>query len=251
MGTLLNQFLKLMFRIPRPWVRDPDFTIVESARAAATGYSFPSGHTQSAVGVFGSIARLSGRKAVRILSIAICLLVPFSRMYLGVHTPADVGVSFGIALILILTMYPVTDWAVKEKKHMRIYFGVFLGMAVLYLLFVNFYPFPADMDPENFAHGVKNAYKITGSVIGLWAGYEADERYIHFETRSSLSGQMGKLVLGLLLVLAIKSGLKIPLQTLFAGNALADGVRYMLITFFASGIWPLTFRFFGKGERKR
>ena len=27
-GTILNQFLKLAFRIPRPWVRDPNFTIV-------------------------------------------------------------------------------------------------------------------------------------------------------------------------------------------------------------------------------
>lgn len=31
-GTVLNQFLKLLFRIPRPWVLDSDFTIVESAR---------------------------------------------------------------------------------------------------------------------------------------------------------------------------------------------------------------------------
>ena len=51
-GTVLNQFLKLLFRIPRPWVKDPTFTIVESARAEATGYSFPSGHTQSAIGNF-------------------------------------------------------------------------------------------------------------------------------------------------------------------------------------------------------
>ena len=47
-GTIGNQFLKIVCRIPRPWVLDPDFTIVESARAAATGYSFPSGHTQNA-----------------------------------------------------------------------------------------------------------------------------------------------------------------------------------------------------------
>ena len=49
-GTLANQFLKLWFRIPRPWVQDPNFTILEQAREAASGYSFPSGHTQSAVG---------------------------------------------------------------------------------------------------------------------------------------------------------------------------------------------------------
>ena len=38
-GTLANQFLKILCRVPRPWVLDPGFTIVESARAAATGYS--------------------------------------------------------------------------------------------------------------------------------------------------------------------------------------------------------------------
>jgi len=63
-GTVLNQFLKLICRVPRPWVRDPNFTIVESARAEATGYSFPSGHTQNALGLFGGMARWGGRRWV-------------------------------------------------------------------------------------------------------------------------------------------------------------------------------------------
>ena len=48
-GVYINQFLKITCRVPRPWVQDPSFTIVEAAREAATGYSFPSGHTQTAV----------------------------------------------------------------------------------------------------------------------------------------------------------------------------------------------------------
>lgn len=250
-GTVLNQFLKLWFRIPRPWVRDPDFTIVESARAAATGYSFPSGHTQSAVGVFGCIARSGKRKAVRLLCIAVCLLVPLSRMYLGVHTPADVGVSFGIAVILIFVMYPFTEWAMKKKGHMRVFFGMLAGLAVFYLLFVLLYPFPADVDLENYSNGVKNAYKMLGAVLGLWAAFEVDDRYIHFETEAVWWGQILKLVLGLLLVLTIKSGLKAPLRTLLAGQDLADGVRYFLITAFAGGIWPLTFQLFPKGRSRK
>ena len=74
-GTVINQFLKLWFRIPRPWVRDPNFTIVESARAEATGYSFPSGHTQSAIGSFGSIARWNKHTLLRCLCIAACVYI--------------------------------------------------------------------------------------------------------------------------------------------------------------------------------
>ena len=50
LGTVCNQFLKLAFRIPRPWVLDPEFQIVESARAGATGYTFTQGNTQNSVG---------------------------------------------------------------------------------------------------------------------------------------------------------------------------------------------------------
>ena len=90
-------------------MRDPEFTIVESARAEATGYSFPSGHTQSAVGVFGGIARITPKVFVRILCIAACILVPLSRLYLGVHTPADVGVSLIVAVIFIWGLYPLIN----------------------------------------------------------------------------------------------------------------------------------------------
>ena len=83
-GTVGNQWLKIACRIPRPWVLAPEFTIVESARAAATGYSFPSGHTQNAVGTFGAMALRTERKWVRGVCIALIVLVPFSRMYLGV-----------------------------------------------------------------------------------------------------------------------------------------------------------------------
>ena len=60
-GIVANQFLKLVFRVSRPWIRDPEFTIVEGARAGATGYSFPSGHTQNAAAVLGCPARMARR----------------------------------------------------------------------------------------------------------------------------------------------------------------------------------------------
>ena len=49
MGTVLSQFMKLLFRIPRPWVLDENFTILEEARAEAGGYSFPRSEKPAAV----------------------------------------------------------------------------------------------------------------------------------------------------------------------------------------------------------
>ena len=106
-GTILNQFMKLFFRIPRPWVADPNFTILEQAREAASGYSFPSGHSQSAVGTFGAVAYTAKNRIVRVVCIAIAVLVPFSRMYIGVHTPKDVLVAAAMAVALIFLLSQV------------------------------------------------------------------------------------------------------------------------------------------------
>ena len=240
-GTVINQFLKLWFRVPRPWVKDPSFTIVESARAEATGYSFPSGHTQSSVGVFGSAARWHRQKAVRLVCILLCVLVPLSRMYLGVHTPADVGVSVVVALALVFGLYPVIRKAADSPKTMRTLLACMVALAAGYLAFVNLYSFPADVDVSNLSHGTKNAYTMLGCMLGVWAVYEVDSRWTRFDTEAPLPGQICKLALGLGLLLAIKIGAKAPLQALFTNDYLADGLRYFLMVVFAGCVWPRTF----------
>ena len=250
-GTVINQFLKLWFRIPRPWVKDPNFTIVESARAEATGYSFPSGHTQSSVGIFGSVARWNKNMIVCVISIVLCVLVPLSRMYLGVHTPADVGVSIIVALVLIFGVYPLIQKSAEDPKVMR---GIMVGMIALAaanIAFVECYQFPADVDAENLAHGAKNAYTMMGCMLGVWLTYEVDSRFIQFRTQAVLWAQALKLILGLAILLAIKAGLKAPLTALFQGHNIANAVRYFLMVAFAGCMWPMTFDFWGKlGQRK-
>ena len=116
-GTMANQFMKLWFRIPRPWVQDPYFTILEQAREAADGYSFPSGHSQSAVGTFGAIANTTGNKWVKWVCLAVCVLVPLSRMYIGVHTLSDVLVGAGMACALVgLLRKPMVEHTEKAMK---------------------------------------------------------------------------------------------------------------------------------------
>ena len=250
-GTVVNQGLKLWFRVPRPWVRDPDFPIVEAARAAATGYSLPSGHTQSAVGIFGALARWNKQRWLRILCVALCLLVPFSRMYLGVHTPADVGVSFLLALVMVFGFYPVIRKAMRSPNTMRLLLLCMVAASVGLLLFVTRYPFPADVDAANLEHGAKNAWKMLGCMLGVWLTYECDLRWTKFDTKAPLAGQILKLVLGFAILLAIKAGMKAPLHALFANDDLADGLRYFLMVAFAGCLWPLTFPTWAKIGKKK
>ena len=128
-GIVANQFLKLVFRVSRPWIRDPEFTIVEGARAGATGYSFPSGHTQNAAAVLGCPARMARKKGLKITLWVLYALVGISRMYLGVHTPYDVGVGVVMGLVLVFGLYPF--FSEKNYKPQRMY--VLLGVMLLSL----------------------------------------------------------------------------------------------------------------------
>ena len=239
-GTVLNQFLKLLFRIPRPWVLDSDFTIVESARAQATGYSFPSGHSQNAVGTFGGIARFTRRKWVRVAAIVVAVLVPLSRMYLGVHTPLDVGVAAVIAVALVFTLYPLMERSDSRHGVMGAVLAVMLALAVGYLLFVSLYPFPADVDAANLASGVENAWKLLGATVGMLVGWWLDVRFIHFDTRAVWYVQLIKLVGGLALLLGIRAALKAPLAAALGAGA-GGAVRYGVMVLFAAAVWPMVF----------
>ena len=245
-GTVLNQFLKLLFRIPRPWIQNPDLTIVESARAGATGYSFPSGHTQSAVGTFGALGHMSRRRWCKVLFWAAAVLVPVSRMYLGVHTPLDVGVSAVIALALVFLLPPFFEAARRRPRLLRGLFAAMLALSAAYVLFVELWPFPADLDMENYRHGVKTAYTLLGAVAGVNLVHWADERWIRFDTRAPLLGQALKLIGGLAVVLLLRTALKAPFLTLFGGHYAADALRYFLVVAAAGCLWPLTFPFFAR-----
>ncbi|MBE6619050.1 MAG: phosphatase PAP2 family protein [Ruminococcaceae bacterium] len=251
LGITLNQFLKLAFKVERPWVRDKNFTIVESARADAGGYSFPSGHTQNAVGIFGSIGLFFRKKIwVVCLSLSAILLTAVSRMYLGVHTPLDVLVSIALGILLVFLVYPIISKAFENEKAMYILTFITIAIVSAYLCYVEFYSFPADIDPENYKSGLKNAYSLLGAVLAFPLIYFFDKKYVKFDTKATVSVQIIKLSLGLAIALALKSVLKAPLNAIFSGHNIAHAIRYFVLVIFAGVVWPMTFRFFKKIQSK-
>ena len=250
LGNTINQFLKLLFVVPRPWVLDPDFKIVESARAQATGYSFPSGHTQNSAGLFLGIARAERALWLRIVCVGMTLLVAFSRMYLGVHTPADVLTSLGVALLLVLLAYPLFYRAWSNPKWFIALLGLLFAIGIALLLYVELVPLPANAILEFSADGAKTAYTMFGASVGLAFVLWIERKYINFSEKAVWWAQILKVALGLGIVIGLRLLLKEPLLALCGGHNAAHAIRYFLMVAFGGAVWPLTFRFFGKLGKK-
>ncbi len=246
-GSVINQWLKVLCRVPRPWHIDSTFTTVGNSQARAGGYSFPSGHTQNVAGTFGCIGRFNKQRWVKILSVVVIVLVSFSRMYLGVHTPLDVGVSLVIAAALVFAFHFVFATEERAKKYMTF---VVIGSVIFSIAFVicafllpeASYATPEDL--ENLMSARKNAATLTGCLLGLFLVYPLDKYYIKFETEARWYSQAIKFIIGVGVNLLIKEGLEIPLNMLFGNDYVGRIARYFLIVAFSGAVWPLTFKYF-------
>jgi len=251
LGNIINTFLKLIFLVPRPWALDKDFTIVESARAEATGYSFPSGHTQNSAGMFFGLTWARKELWIRIVCVALALLVAFSRMYLGVHTPADVLVSLGVALLLVAVAYPLLNRAWDNAKWFVPLVSVLLAVGVALILYIELVPMPANAIAQFSLECNETGYKMVGGAFGFALVFWLERKYINFSVKAVWWAQLLKLALGLGIVIVVRMALKAPLLALCGGHNAGNAIRYFLMVLVGGALWPLTFKFFGKlGQKK-
>lgn len=209
LSMITNNVIKEIAKAPRP-------IGIEGIRSirleTASGYSFPSGHTQGITTFLTALAQSFNRRWLYALSVLIIILVGFSRIYLGVHFPGDVlwGAVIGISVTLLAG--PALA-SFLERKSVR---------PSIYLLLT------AVIAATMYFVTAEDAYKACGAMAGLFAGRHLEERFINFEAYGSILFNTVKIITGITVLIAIKEGLKAVLPDVL----FSQFIRYMAV-----GIW--------------
>ena len=132
LSAYANAGLKDIFAHPRPFELDPTVELHE-----ADGFGLPSGHSQSAVVVWGTIATEFRKTWLWVVAILLMVLIGFSRIYLGVHFPTDVlgGWAVGaVVLAIYVAVGPrIEAWLKEASLAWQLAVSVLVPLALLLL----------------------------------------------------------------------------------------------------------------------
>ena len=230
---LLVQGLKITFRIPRPWILDPNFQPVASALPGATGYSFPSGHTQSITALFGTLFLRFKETWKKLLCAAVILLVMFSRMYLGCHTPKDVLVSFTITILCVFLANYFLYKRDFAAGHQGVLSLIMAGICILLCL----YSILLNRNGIISTDYTADCLKASGAGLAFSAGFYIEKRYIRFSPPEKFRAKLIRITAGLAVAAVLLEGSKAVIGTSLA----ASFIRYFVTVAWIIVIYPCIF----------
>jgi membrane-associated phospholipid phosphatase len=179
----LNDIFKMALHGPRPyWVS----TSVRGM-ASETGFGIPSGHSQTAAGVWGMMAARFSRTWAWVAAAGVVLLIGLSRLYLGVHFPHDVLFGWFLGGLTLWAFLKFWDPVAARLKQMTLggqvltAFTVSLAMILVAALVVYLsrnFVVPAewianatrDGNPAPNPLTLEGIFTAAGTLFGLCAG---------------------------------------------------------------------------------
>ena len=214
-SVLVNGAIKDIFKAKRP-IGEPGIRSLKVE--TATGYSFPSGHTQGTASFWSAIAIYLKNNYMYVISALIIVLVAISRLYLGVHYPKDVlfGAIFGI-----LTSFIAYKLFNKVNNKIALYF-------ITFIIFI-----PALL----YAHSA-DFIKGMGTFLGFALGIYVEKKYVNFSVEGKSINKILRVVIGLAILILLKVGLK----AVFPNKLVFHFLRYFIIVFFGIGLYPAIFK---------
>jgi undecaprenyl-diphosphatase len=214
-SAYINSVAKVIADQPRPFHYDSRVRALVHAGAGG----LPSGHTQSAVVVWGYLASQAGRRMLWILAVILMVAIPMSRLYLGVHFPTDLlgGYILGILLLVLYLHFGLKVEAWLIQKGIIWQMGLAVSLPILFIC----------VNPKDSIDALN-----AGSVLlGFAPGIILERRWIRFCTGGRLLSRILRFIPGFIVLIGIWMGLRI----VFAGMepvALFRIVRYALV-----GLW--------------
>lgn len=202
-GLLFNNTLKLTACIYRPWIRCPELAPPAEAIKSATGYSFPSGHTQVATSFYGSCAARLGKekKGLTAFCITMILLTAFSRNYLGVHTPQDVLAAIALSSLIVFLNVRLFEKIKKDPSLLPKVIAAGCIAVILCILYFALKSYPIDyadgaliVDPAEMK---EDGYAAAGASLGFLAGAYLETRYVKFTTDGTVMRKILRVIMGL------------------------------------------------------
>lgn len=214
LANYINVGLKDWLQQPRPFYREPSVKLAE-----AEGYGMPSGHAQSAVVVWGTIAAWARKTWFWVVAIVLIVLIGFSRVYLGVHFPTDVLAGWIIGGVLLAIYLAVQPGVERWLSQLKLGWQILLALAVP-LVLVLLYP-------------TKDTVTTLAPLAGVGMGLALANRYVPFSARGLWWQRIVRFLIGIIVVLALYLGLKM----VFPGEESAFYLVFRFLRYGLIGVW--------------
>lgn len=178
---LARAAVKLGFAVQRPFILDTRLVPVKLEK----GFSFPSGHAAWAVLEYGCWALWFRKLWLWAVAIGLILLTGFSRNVLGVHTPQDVLVGYGISALMILAVYKLNDKLEQKLDWDELVLGAGLLLCVAVAYYISNKAYPADIILNhrlfNSAESnVDQAFASIGLMVGFVISWYVDRKWLQY-----------------------------------------------------------------------
>jgi membrane-associated phospholipid phosphatase len=252
----INIWIKVAVQFPRPYWIDPQV----KAFAVETSFGMPSNHSQSAMALWGGLARIWRKRWLLIVAVTVIALTGISRIYLGVHFASQVIVGWVIGGIFLWAYFRWEASVIRFLSGLSLMKleGVVLLLSVV-ILVVNFLiglgaqPLPQSWVANAVAVGAAEAtpdpfnpnHLIT--VAGTWLGFGGGaawqwRKYGPLPTAGSWQRRGLRYLVGIagLLVLYVGLGAIFPRSQDLLGMSLRY-FRYVLLGLWISVLAPAIF----------
>ncbi|QEN06613.1 phosphatase PAP2 family protein [Oceanispirochaeta crateris] len=228
-SLFLNNLVKILVHSPRP------FEVLDNINGkrlkTATGYSFPSGHTQGASSFYFTLVYLFRNRLFQLCCLVILFLVGISRLYLGVHWPLDVlgGWFLGISTAWLVASKIDRLW--EDPSGLERLILILSGLTILFTAMMSFlevFYFRGAVKTEDF-------FKGAGILLGCFSGFLIERRFTDFSaSKGTLLQKILRIFIGISGIVLLQGGVKV----LLSDAAFSHLLRYALMGLWMTLIFP-------------